>query len=63
MHSYTAQYAITALGKLLPTVVICLQERSSAFGPCICGEMKTLSQKSGNVFVTVTKSRKLQKET
>jgi hypothetical protein len=32
-HSYTAQYAITALGKLLPSVFICLQERSGIFVP------------------------------
>jgi hypothetical protein len=44
-------------------VFICPQERSSAFGPCICEEMKTLPQKFGNVFVTATKSGKLQKET
>jgi hypothetical protein len=58
-HSYTAQYAITALGKLLPMVFICLQERSGTFGPRISEEARTLSQKFGNVFVTATKSGKL----
>jgi hypothetical protein len=54
-HSYTAQYAITASGKLLPMVFICLQDRSGTFGPRICEEARTLSQKFGNVFVTATK--------
>jgi hypothetical protein len=56
-------YAITASGKLLHMVFICLQERSGAFSPCMCEEVTTLSQKSGNVFVTATESEKLQKET
>jgi hypothetical protein len=38
-HSYIAQYTITASGKLLPTVLICLQERSGEFDPCICEEI------------------------
>jgi hypothetical protein len=44
-------------------VFICLQERSGTFGHRISEEARTLSQKSGNVFVTATKSGKLQKET
>jgi hypothetical protein len=44
-------------------VFICLQERSGTFGPRISEEVRTLSQKFGNVFVTATKSGKLQKET
>jgi hypothetical protein len=39
-----------------------LQERSGAFGPWTCEEVKTLSQKFGNVFATATKLGKLQKE-
>ena len=31
-HSYTAQYTITALDKLLPKVILCLQEQSGKFG-------------------------------
>jgi hypothetical protein len=57
------QYAITVLGKLLPAVFICLQERSGAFRSLISEEMKTFSKKFGNVFITVTMSGKLQKET
>jgi hypothetical protein len=63
MHSYTAQYAITASGKVLPMVFICLQERSGTFSPRIYEEVRTLSHKFGNIFVTATKSGKLQKET
>jgi hypothetical protein len=45
MHSYTAHYAVTLSGKVLPTLFICLQERSSAFVPCICEEVKALAKK------------------
>jgi hypothetical protein len=44
-------------------VFICFQERSGAFGPWICQEVKTLPHKFGNVFVTMTNLGKLQKET
>jgi hypothetical protein len=57
------QYTITASSKLLPTVFVYLQERSSAFGPRICEEVKTLSDRVRNIFVTATKSGKLKKET
>jgi hypothetical protein len=36
------QCAITALGKLLPVMFICLQERSGTFGSQICEEARTL---------------------
>jgi hypothetical protein len=55
MLSYTARYAVTALGKVLPTLFICLQERSNAFVHCICAEVKALAQKVGNVSVNATK--------
>ena len=42
------------MGKVLPTLFICQQERSSAFVPCICEEVKALAQKVGNVSVTAT---------
>lgn len=32
-HSYTAQYAITMPGKLLPYVLYVLQEATGMFGP------------------------------
>ncbi|XP_011702627.1 PREDICTED: uncharacterized protein LOC105458780 [Wasmannia auropunctata] len=40
-HSYTAQYSVTASGKLLPLVFLCLQEPTNKFGP-------TVSKKSKN---------------
>lgn len=58
-HAYTAQLAVAASGKLLPTVFICLHERR---GPRI-REVETLSQISVNVYVTKIKLGKLQKET
>jgi hypothetical protein len=54
---------IIALSKELPTVFICLQEISGAFGPLICEQVKTLSKRFGNVFITATKSGKLQRQT
>lgn len=40
-HSCTAQCAVTALGKLLHAVFVCLQERSGAIGPVSFEEVKT----------------------
>lgn len=54
MRFCTVQCAVAALCKLLSTVFVCLQERSSAFGPCVYGGFKTL-QEFGNVYVTVAK--------
>jgi hypothetical protein len=48
-HSYTAQYAVAAVDKLLHTVVMCLQERSGAIDPLLCEELKT-SKKCGKYF-------------
>jgi hypothetical protein len=62
MHSYTAQYAITASGKQFPQAFICLHDRSGAFGQ-VREKMETLPQKLGNAHVMATKSGKLQKET
>jgi hypothetical protein len=55
MHSYTAHFAVTASDKVLPTLFICVPEKSSAFVPCICEEMKALAQNVGNVSVPATK--------
>jgi len=55
MHLCTAHFAVTALDKVLPTLFICLPERSSAFVPRIYEEVKALAQKVGNVSVTAAK--------
>jgi hypothetical protein len=55
MHSYTAYYVVTASDKVVLTLFICLPERSSAFVPHICEEVKALAQKIGNISVTATK--------
>lgn len=34
-HSYTAQYALTASGKILSFVFLCMQEPSGKFGPIV----------------------------
>ncbi|KAL6254731.1 hypothetical protein P5V15_014052 [Pogonomyrmex californicus] len=60
-HSYTAQYAITAAGELLPKVFLCMQEVQGNFGPRIHTAVQTLMRVYGNVFVTASKSGKLTK--
>jgi hypothetical protein len=61
MCFYAVQYTITASSKLLHTVFNCLQERSGAFSPLVCEQLKTLSSEFRNVFITAAKSGKLQK--
>ncbi|XP_076302087.1 uncharacterized protein LOC143220302 [Lasioglossum baleicum] len=58
-HSYTAQYAVTLSGKLLPTVFVCLQEKSGKFGPRVRKLVDEYSAKYQNVVVTSSKSGKL----
>jgi len=43
-HSYTAQYAITASGKLLPKVFLCMQEPKGVFGPRVSAVIGMLWQ-------------------
>ncbi|XP_032685212.1 uncharacterized protein LOC116850716 [Odontomachus brunneus] len=62
-HSYTAQYAMTLSGKLLPKVFICLQEVTGKFGPRVQKEVDEWMAKYTNVYVTSTKSGKLQSNT
>jgi len=62
-HSYTAQYALTLSGKLLPKVFICLQEVTGKFGPRVQKEVDEWMTKYTNVYVTSTKSGKLQSNT
>ncbi|KYM98426.1 hypothetical protein ALC62_10866 [Cyphomyrmex costatus] len=61
-HSYTAQYSITASGKLLPLVFLCLQEPTNKFGPTVSKKIKKLTTEFKNVVVTCSKSGKLTKE-
>lgn len=58
-HSYTAQYAITMSGKLLPRVFICLQEATGVFGPKVKKAVDEFIKIYTNVIVTSSKSGKL----
>ena len=58
-HSYTVQYSVTASGKLLPKVLICLQEVSGKFGPTIQKKVDEYSNEYKNIFITCSKSGKL----
>jgi hypothetical protein len=58
-HSYTVQYAITASGKLLPKVFLCMQEPGGDFGPRVCETIKKLEKEYLNVSVVCSKSGKL----
>jgi len=57
-HSYTVQYAITLSGKLLPTVFVCLQEKTGSFGPQVQVKVDKLAEVD-NVVNTSSKSGKL----
>jgi len=61
-HSYTAQYALTASGKLLPKVFLCMQEPKGIFGPHVSNTVEKLTKNYGNVIVTASKSGKLTKD-
>jgi len=61
-HSYTAQYAITASGKLLPKVFLCMQEPKGVFGPRVSAAIDKLSECYDNIHVTASKSGKLTKD-
>ncbi|XP_032673519.1 uncharacterized protein LOC116845214 [Odontomachus brunneus] len=59
-HSYTAQYALTCSGKLVPKVFLCLQETGDKFGPIIQKQVDALVVEFvGNVIVKCSKSGKL----
>lgn len=60
-HSYTAQYAITAAGTILPKVFLCMQEAKGEFGPRINESVNSLTRSYGNIYVTASKSGKLTK--
>jgi len=61
-HGYTAQYAITASGKLLPKMFLYMQEPKGVFGPRVSVTVEELTKNYGNVFVTASKSGKLTKD-
>ena len=61
-HSYTVQYSITAGGKLLPKIFICLQEVSGKFGPRIQDQMNQLQQMYKNTYIVCSKSGKLSSQ-
>lgn len=61
-HSYTAQYSLTASGKLLPQVFICLQEAANKFGPLVTKTVDKLQTEYQNIIVTCSKSGKLIKD-
>lgn len=58
---YTVQYSITASGKLLPVVFLCMQEPLGKFNPTVQRNINTLMTEYKNVFVTCSKSGKLTK--
>ena len=58
-HSYTAQYSITAAGRLLPKVFLCLQEPGGKFGPRVSETVNVLEAQYKNVAVTCSTSGKL----
>lgn len=58
-HSYTAMYSITASGKLLPKVFLCLQEKGGSFGPRIQEHIRDIQEEYKNISVTCSSSGKL----
>lgn len=58
-HSYTAQYALTLSGELLPNVFVCLQEPTGKFGPRVQKMVDEYTEKCKNVLITCSKSGKL----
>ena len=60
-HFYTAQYSITASGKLLPKVFLSMQESTNKFGPLISKKVEAIENEFKNVF-TCSKSGKITRE-
>lgn len=60
--SYTAQYAITMSGKLVPLVFLCLQESMGEFSRGVQKTVNKLKSEFTNVVVTSSKSGKLTSE-
>ncbi|KAL1514382.1 hypothetical protein ABEB36_003649 [Hypothenemus hampei] len=60
-HSYTAQYSLSASGKLLPKVFLCMAEVANKFGPKVLERVNKLVKEYKNIQVTCSKSGKLTK--
>lgn len=58
-HSYTAQYSLTASGKIIPFVFLCMQEPLGKFGPIVQKQIDNMIDECKNVVVTCSKSGKL----
>lgn len=58
-HLYTAQYAITLSGRLLPQVFLCLQEANGEFGPRVQKMIDDYGRKYTNIIIKSSKSGKL----
>ena len=56
------QYSITASGKLLPKVFLCMQESTNKFGPLVSKKVEALENEFENVVVRCSKSGKLTRE-
>lgn len=61
-HSYTAQYTLSASGKIIPFVFLCMQETSGFFGPIVAKNIEKLTEEYKNVTITCSKSGKLTTE-
>ena len=59
--SYTAQYASTTAGTLLPQVFLCMQKTKRDFAARVCKTVQVLINKHKNVFIIASKSGKLTK--
>ncbi|KAK1131848.1 hypothetical protein K0M31_015998 [Melipona bicolor] len=58
-HNYTAQYALTAAGIILPQVSLCMQGAKGDFGHRVPKTVKALTNQCKNVFITASKSGNL----
>jgi len=56
IHSYIAQYAFTASGKLLSKVFLCMQKPKRIFGPHVSNILEKLRKNYENVIITASKS-------
>ncbi|XP_067212474.1 uncharacterized protein [Linepithema humile] len=62
IHSYTARYTLSASGKIIPYVFLCMQEPSGIFGPLVKKNIDKFSDEYKNVIVTCSKAGKLTTE-
>lgn len=62
IHSYTVQYALTASGKIIPSVFLCMHEPMGKFDSSVQKNVDKLMNDFKNVIVTCSKSGELTKE-